>query len=30
MIAALGLTGRLFTLGAMHAQKNIRGSPGHR
>ena len=24
MIAALGLTGRLFTLGAMHAQKNSR------
>ena len=30
MIATLGLTGRLFTLDAMHAQKNIRGSPGHR
>jgi hypothetical protein len=24
MIAALGLTGRLFTLGAMHAQKHSR------
>jgi hypothetical protein len=30
MIATLGLTGRLFTLDTMHAQKNIRGSPGHR
>jgi hypothetical protein len=29
MIATLGLTGRLFTLDAMHAQKNIRGSPRH-
>ena len=29
MIATLGLSGRLFTLDAMHAQKNIRGSPGH-
>ena len=25
MIAALGLTGRLFTLDALHCQKNIRG-----
>ena len=30
LIATLGLTGRLFTLDAMHAQKNIRRSPGHR
>jgi hypothetical protein len=29
MIAALGLSGHLFTLDAMHAQKNLRGSPGH-
>lgn len=29
LIATLGLTGRLFTLDAMHAQKNIRHSPGH-
>jgi DDE_Tnp_1-associated len=29
MIATLGLSGRLFTLDAMHAQKNFRGSPGH-
>jgi DDE_Tnp_1-associated len=29
MIATLGLTGRLFTLDAMHAQKNLRRSPGH-
>jgi hypothetical protein len=29
MIATLGLTGRLFTLDAMHAQKNIRHRPGH-
>jgi len=29
MIATLGLTGRLFTLDAMHAQKNIRRRPGH-
>jgi hypothetical protein len=28
MIATLGLSGRLFTLDAMHAQKNFRGSPG--
>jgi len=27
MIAALGLTGRLFTLDAMHCQKNIRNCP---
>lgn len=27
MIAALGLTGRLFTLDAMHCQKNIRDRP---
>jgi hypothetical protein len=27
MIAALGLTGRLFTLDALHCQKNIRGRP---
>jgi hypothetical protein len=27
MIAALGLTGRLFTLDAMHCQKNIRDCP---
>jgi hypothetical protein len=30
MIATLGLTGRLFTLDAMHCQKNIRGRPRHR
>jgi hypothetical protein len=30
MIAELGLTGRLFTLDAMHCQKNIRECPGHR
>jgi hypothetical protein len=29
MIAALGLTGRLFTLDAMHAQKNVRDSPSY-
>ena len=29
MIATLGLSGRLFTLDAMHAQKNLRGCPGH-
>jgi len=29
MIATLGLSGRLFTLDAMHAQKNVRGRPGH-
>ena len=29
MIATLGLTGRLFTLDAMHCQKNIRNSPRH-
>ena len=29
MIRNLGLTGRLFTLDAMHAQKNIRGGAGH-
>ncbi len=29
MIATLGLSGRLFTLDAMHAQKNICGSLGH-
>lgn len=29
MIATLGLTGRLFTLDAMHAQKNLRGGAGH-
>ncbi len=28
MIATLGLSGRLFTLDAMHAQKNLRGRPG--
>ena len=27
MIATLGLTGRLFTLDAMHCQKNLRDSP---
>ena len=27
MIATLGLTGRLFTLDAMHCQKNLRNSP---
>jgi hypothetical protein len=27
MIAALGLTGRLFTLDAMHCQKNIQNGP---
>jgi len=26
----LGLSGRLFTLDAMHTQKNVCGSPGHR
>lgn len=30
MIRELGLSGRLFTLDAMHAQKNIRGGAGHR
>jgi len=30
MIATLGLTGRLFTLDAMHCQKNLRNSPRHR
>lgn len=29
MIAALGLSGRLFTLDAMHAQKNVRSGAGH-
>lgn len=29
MIATLGLTGRLFTLDAMHAQKNLRDGAGH-
>jgi hypothetical protein len=29
LIATLGLTGRMFTLDAMHAQKNLRRSPGH-
>ena|SRR5665647_989334 len=29
MIATLGLSGRLFTLDAMHAQKNLRSRPGH-
>jgi hypothetical protein len=29
MIATLGLSGRLFTLDAMHAQKNVCGSPRH-
>lgn len=29
MIATLGLTGRLFTLDAMHAQKNVRDGAGH-
>ena len=29
MIATLGLSGRLFTLDAMHAQKNICSRPGH-
>jgi hypothetical protein len=29
MIATLGLSGRLFTLDAMHAQKNVRSRPGH-
>jgi hypothetical protein len=28
MIATLGLSGRLFTLDAMHAQKNLRSRPG--
>lgn len=28
MIATLGLSGRLFTLDAMHAQKNLRRRPG--
>jgi hypothetical protein len=30
LIASLGLTGRLFTLDAMHAQKNLRHGPGDR
>jgi hypothetical protein len=30
MIATLGLSGRLFTLDAMHAQKNLRSCSGHR
>jgi hypothetical protein len=30
LIATLGLTGRLFTLDAMHAQKNLRHRPGDR
>jgi hypothetical protein len=30
LIVALGLTGRLFTLDAMHCQKNVRGSVEHR
>jgi hypothetical protein len=30
LIASLGLTGRLFTADAMHAQKNIRHSAGNR
>jgi hypothetical protein len=30
MIATLGLEGRLFTLDAMHAQKNLRGGPSQR
>jgi hypothetical protein len=30
MIATLGLSDRLFTLDAMHAQKNLRSRPGHR
>lgn len=30
MIATLGLSGRLFTLDAMHAQKNLRNRPGDR
>lgn len=30
LIATLGLTGRLFTLDAMHRQKNLRSSPRHR
>ena len=29
MIATLGLSGRLFTLDAMHAQKNLCRRPGH-
>jgi DDE_Tnp_1-associated len=29
MIATLGLTGRLFTLDAMHCQKNVRDRPRH-
>lgn len=29
MIASLGLQGRLFTLDAMHCQKNLRGRPQH-
>jgi hypothetical protein len=29
MIATLGLSGRLFTLDAMHCQKNIRNRPRH-
>ena len=29
MIATLGLSGRLFTLDAMHCQKNIRNCPRH-
>jgi hypothetical protein len=30
MIATFGLSGRLFTLDAMHAQKNLRNRPGDR
>lgn len=30
LITELGLEGRLFTLDAMHCQKNIRGRPPHR
>ncbi|WP_211198856.1 hypothetical protein [Blastochloris sulfoviridis] len=30
LIETLGLTGRVFTLNAMHCQKNIRGCPRHR
>ncbi|WP_210247382.1 ISAs1 family transposase [Blastochloris sulfoviridis] len=30
LIATLGLTGRVFTLDAMHCQKNIRDCPRHR
>jgi len=30
LIATLGLSGRVFTLDAMHCQKNLRDRPRHR